>query len=70
MLPCETPCSNKLVYDLLFEIITIWDWPERNKDSKLRAVDETPNQFFRQWIKTLWSIVSKAAERSIEAAVQ
>ena len=63
-LPCGTPYSNKLGYDLSSEVTTIWDRPERNEDSKFKAVDEKPNHCCKRWRRILWSIVSKAAEKS------
>ena len=69
MLSCGTPHSNKLDSnklncDLTFEVTLTWDRTERNDDSKLRAVDEILNQCFKRLRRILWSIESKAAERS------
>ena len=47
-----------------FEITTTLDRPERNEDSKFKAVNETPDQFFKRLRRLLWSVVSKAAEKS------
>ena len=70
-LPCGTPYSNKLGCDLTSGVTTTWDRQvlERNEVSKLRAVDETPNQCFKR-LRILWSIVSKVAERSSSSAVE
>ena len=70
MLPCGTPYHNKWDCDLTFEITTTWDRPERNEDSKLRAVDETPNQCFKRLRRILWSIVSKTARSRNWSAVE
>ena len=43
MLSYGTPYSNKLGCDLSVEVTAIWDWPERNEDSKFKAVDEKLN---------------------------
>ena len=59
-LHCGTPYSNTLGCDLKFEVTIT----ERNEDSKLRAVDETPKQFFQRLSRIPRSVVSKAAERS------
>ena len=45
-------------------MITVWDLSDRQEDNKLRAVDDIPNQCCKRWVKILWSIVSKAADRS------
>ena len=49
---------------MTFEATITWDRPKRNENSRLWAVDETPNHFFKRLIRILWSIMSKAAERS------
>ena len=46
MLPSGVPYSHKLGCDFTFEITTTWDRPERNEDSKLRAVHKNTKPVF------------------------
>ena len=61
---CGTSYYNLLGCDLSLEVTTIWDRPERNEDGNFKAVDEKQYQYFKRWRRILWSIVTKAAERS------
>ena len=63
-------------YHILIFLFDIWSnnnlrsTRARNKDCKLRAVDETPSQFFKRLRTILWSIVWKDAERSRNSSTE
>ena len=58
------PYSNKTGLDFDAGVITVWNLSDRKENNKLRAVDDIPNRCCKRWVKILWSIVSKAADRS------
>ena len=63
-LPCGTPYCNKTGLDFDARVITVWDLSDRKEDNKLRAVDDISNQCCKGWVKILWPMLSKAADRS------
>ena len=65
--PCGTSQDTDAGTDVCEWTETDWIRPERYDENQSRTVPERPKSCFNLWRRMLWSIVSKAADRSNEA---
>ena len=60
---CGTPYSYRTGWDVAADFSTDWDLSNRKEDYTFSAVDKMPNQCCKRWVKIMWLIVLKAANR-------